>query len=43
MSTLVCTEDYAEKLVALKKSGKAQFVKTLIATEDVKPALLAEA
>ena len=42
MSTIVCTADYAKKLIDMKKSGKAVYVNALIVTGDSLPAGLAE-
>lgn len=42
MSTIVCTADYAKKLIDMKKSGKAVHVNALIVTGDSLPAGLAE-
>ena len=42
MSTIVCTADYAKKLIDMKKSGRAVHVNALIVTGDLLPAGLAE-
>lgn len=40
LKTLVCTQDYASKVIAMKKDGLADRVSSLIVTDEVKPALL---
>ena len=40
MTTIVCTEDYAKKLIDMKKSGKATSLNALIVTNEIKAELL---
>lgn len=34
MTSIVCTEDYAKKIIAMKKDGKAQHITALVLTDD---------
>ena len=43
MKTLVCTGDYAKKIVDMKKSGKAQHVTAIIVTNEADSNLLTAA
>jgi len=43
MKTIIVTEDYAKKVVAMKKDGKAVHVDSLIVTDDASPELLQSA
>jgi hypothetical protein len=43
MQTLVCTAEFCQKIINLKKAGMAGFVKNLVVMNDASPALLAEA
>jgi len=43
MQTLVCTADYAKKVVTMKQGGKAQNVTSIIITDDADPAQLSSA
>lgn len=43
METLVCTAEFAQKIINLKKAGMAAFVKALVVMNDASPALLSEA
>ena len=43
MTSIVCTEDYAARLVTMRKSDMIPTLKTLIVTNECKPALLQQA
>lgn len=43
MRTIVCTADYAKKIVDMKKQGLAGFVTALVVTDHLSDELSAEA
>ncbi len=43
MQTLVCTADYAQKILNMKKAGLAVFVKALVILTDAPDSLFTDA
>jgi len=43
LTSLVCTDDYANKIIAMKKDGKAAHITSLIVTNEASSALLQSA